>query len=187
SGKAVDERKAEDITVSIIRERKPAELFKILKSKNVKIIMPYKGIYYIDGIVWFPTQVIVTRELPAKGHTWIKSLSGKMTMPDMERLLNEMVRLKSKYERELADSILDVALKANKSLAETLKGEVNMSEALLELVEPLIQDRMQKEKQEGQIIGAVNALRSFGHADEEIKTGIMKSYNLSEEEAEKYL
>ncbi|MCI9079857.1 MAG: hypothetical protein HFH68_13235, partial [Lachnospiraceae bacterium] len=32
SGKAVDERKAEDITVSIIRERKPAELFKILKS-----------------------------------------------------------------------------------------------------------------------------------------------------------
>lgn len=195
AGKTVDEIKDEDITVSIIRERKPVELFKILKSKNVKITMPYKGIYHIDGIAMFTTQIIVTRELSAKGHTWIKSLSNKMKMPDMKRLLDEAVKLKGDYERELADSVLEVALRANKALAESLKGEVDMSEALLELLEPLIQDQQQiwlqkgeqKGRQEGQILGAVNALRSFGHSDEEIKVGIMKSYNLSEEEAEKYL
>lgn len=191
AGKTVNERKAEDITVSIIREGKPVELFKALKSKNVQITMPYKGIYYIDDITWFPTQIIVTRELSDKGHTWIKSLSDKMTMLDMERLLEEMVKLKGEYEKELADSVLDVVLKANKALAETLKGDVDMSEALLELVEPLIQDQkqiwLQKGKQEGQIIGAVDALRSLNHSDEEIKAVIMNSHNLSEEEAEKYL
>ncbi len=207
AGKTVDERKDEDITVSIIRERKPVELFKVLKSKNVKITMPYKGIYHIDGIVMFTTQIIATRELSAKGHTWIKSLSDKMKMPDMKRLLDETARLKGDYERELADSVLEVALRANKVLAESLKGEADMSETLLELVKPLIQDQVQdqvqnqiqiqkqiwiqkgeqKGRQEGQILGAVNALRSLNHSDEEIKSVIMKNYNLSEEAAEKYL
>lgn len=187
AGEAVNERKAKDITVSIIRESKPVKLFKILKSENVQITMPYKGIYYINnGIAIFPTQIIVTKELSDKGHTWIKSLSSNMQMSGMKTLLNETAKLKSDYEKELADSILEVTLRANSSLVEKLRGDGDMSGALLELVEPLILEREKNAEQKG-ILGAVDALRSFGHSDEEIKTGIMKSYNLSEEEAEKYL
>ncbi len=192
AGKTVNEREAEDITVSIIRESKPIELFKLLKSKNVQITMPYKGIYYINnGISIFPTQIIVTRELSDKGHTWIKSLSNKMQMPDMKKLLTETAKLKNDYEKELADSILEVALKVNSMLIEKLRGDSDMSGALMELLEPIIQDQKQIWRQngidEGKILGAIDALRSFGHSDDDIKAGIMKNYNLSEEEAEKYL
>lgn len=188
SGKTVNERKAKDITVSIIRESKPVELFKILKSENVQITMPYKGIYYINnGIAIFPTQIIVTKELSDKGHTWIKSLSSNMQMSGMKTLLNETAKLKSDYEKELADSILEVALKVNNELIEKLRGDGDMSGALLELVEPLILERERSAEQKGKILGAINALRNFGISDEDIKTDIMKSYNLSEEEAEKYL
>ncbi len=188
AGKTVNEREAEDITVSIIRESKPIELFKLLKSKNVQMTMPYKGIYYINnGIAIFPTQIIVTKELSDEGHTWIKSLSNKMQMPDMKRLLTETAKLKSDYEKELADSILEVALKVNSMLVEKLRGDGDMSGALLELVEPLILEREEKAEQKGAIKGAVNALHNFGISNEDIKADIMKSYNLSEEEAEKYL
>lgn len=174
--------------MSIIRESKPVELFKILKSENVQITMPYKGIYYINnGIAIFPTQIIVTKELSDKGHTWIKSLSSNMQMSGMKTLLNETAKLKSDYEKELADSILEVALKVNNELIEKLRGDGDMSGALLELVEPLILERERSAEQKGKILGAINALRNFGISDEDIKTDIMKSYNLSEEEAEKYL
>lgn len=71
---------------------------------------------------------------------------------------------------------------------------INMSGLLLELVEPLIQERERsaeirgrKEGRREGIIGTVDALQKFGHNYEEIKTWIMKNYDLSEEEAEKYL
>lgn len=188
-GETVDERQIDDITLSIVIESKPMELFNSLEEMNAKITMPYSGIYYIDGITWFPTQVIVTSEL--EGHTWLKSLSSNMEMSDMKNLLDETAKLKGEHEKELANSVLDTALKANKDLAEELVTDNYISEELLKLVEPLIQDQkqiwIQKGKQEGQISGAVNALRSLNHSDDEIKTVIMKNYNLSEEEAKKHL
>lgn len=192
AGEAVNERKAKDITVSIIRESKPVKLFKILKSENVQITMPYKGIYYIsNGIAIFPTQIIVTKELTDKGHTWIKALSSNMQMSGMKTLLNETAKLKSDYEKELADSILEVTLRANSSLVEKLKGDVDVSDALLELVEPLILERErnaeQKGEQKGKILGTIDTLHSLNYSDTEIKAVIINNYNLSEEEAEKYL
>ena len=61
-----------------------------------------------------------------------------------------------------------------------------MSGLLLELAEPLIQEREKNAEIRGKIIGAVENLRNF-ISDEEIKTIIMEKYNLSENEAEKYL
>ncbi len=61
-----------------------------------------------------------------------------------------------------------------------------MSGLLLELAEPLIQEREKNAEIKG-IFRTVNALRSLNHDNDEIKLAIMKNYDLSEEEAEKYL
>jgi len=209
-GNTVDERKAEDITVSIVREGKPLELFKTLKDMDLNIEMPHRGIYYIKSGVWFTTQIIVTKELSKKEHAWIKSLSYKMNMSDMRKLLYTIRKLDSDHEKELADAILEVALRANKDLLEELRGDKEMSGALMELVEPWIQERERdaeiRGKQEGiregrhegiregrqegireGIRATVDVLQSLGHSDKEIKIIIMKKYELSDEEAEKYL
>ena len=193
-GSTANEKQIKDVTVSLVRERKPAGLFKDLEEMDMEIEMPYKGVYYIKNNIMFATQVIVTSELPGDGHGWIKSLSHKTKLQDMKKLLDKTRKFKGEHERELANSVLDVALRANKALLEKLKGDEEMSGLLLELAEPLIQEREKnaeiRGRQEGRregIIGTVDALQKFGHNYEEIKTWIMKNYDLSEEEAEKYL
>ena len=62
-GKTVDAIKAEDVTISILREAKPIELFRYLEGHGCKVTKAYEGIYYAEGKTWFPTQIVVTGKI----------------------------------------------------------------------------------------------------------------------------
>ena len=138
-GKASNERRAKDITVSIIRDRKPENLFQYFIKQDVMVENPFDGIYYILNEILFPTQIIVTKELDGEQHTWLKSLTDKIEENDMRRLLMDTSHLKEKQDKEFADSVLEVCFRANEQIIEKLKGDDTMSEALLEIMEPLIE------------------------------------------------
>ena len=154
-GETVDERKADDITVSLVREAKPDGLFRYFREHKVEVSNPYPGIYYVlDGVLFF-TQVIVTRELNGKNHGWLKSLSDKLKKQEMEALLKRARSLSGKLDRELADAVLEVSVKANREIVEELKGDEAMCQALLEIMEPEISqivrqvtERERREKEE---------------------------------------
>ena len=197
-GKTVDAIKADDITVSLIREAKPEGLFRYFKKHGAAVSNPHNGIYYITEGVLFPTQVIVTRELEGELHTWLKPLSGNASEEDMRRLFRETSILEGKSDRELADSVLEVSVKANKQLVEKLRGDDDMSQALLEIMEPVLLEREKqieirvkkeciKEGIREGIRGLVDVLRDLGHDDNEIKSAIMKQYHLTEDETSEYL
>ncbi len=200
-GKTVDEIKADDITVSMIREARPDGLFQYFKENECPIASPYKGIYYVEGkakkgydLVLFPTQIVVTKELDQKAHIWLKSLSEKLEKDDIRQLLAGVNRLTETMDKELADSVLEVSIGANKQVVEELLGDDSMCQALMEIMEPVIQKEVQRRNQENierglkqGIQGAINVLRELGHEDAEIKKVVMKTYNLSMEEAEGYL
>lgn len=209
-GETSDGRKAEDITVSIVRDRKPKKLLQYLTEHGIRIGNPYSGIYYVLDKVPFPTQIIVTRELGWEQHAWLKALTDKMEEEDMRRLLTDTSRLKGKLDKEFADSVLEVCLRANEQMIEKLKGDDIMSEALLEIMEPIIEPiiaerermleiKIRKEakaegKAEGKkegihegIKGSVLLLRSLGHDNDVIRTAIISQYHLSDEEADQYL
>ncbi len=137
-GETVDERSADDITVSIVRDIKPAGLFEYFEEHDIKVTKPYKGIYYIQDKVLFPTQIILTREMDRKAHTWLKALSDRMEKQDVKELLKYVSMLTQKFDRELADSVLEVSLKANSRVIEELRGDDSMYKALLEIMEPEI-------------------------------------------------
>ena len=65
-GETVDERRACDITVSIIRETRPDGLFAYFKNHDIHMENPYRGIYYVMDSVLFPTQIIVSRNWTEK-------------------------------------------------------------------------------------------------------------------------
>lgn len=201
-GRFVDERKAEDITVSMVRENRPVGLFAYFKEHGIKLMNPYKGIYYVMDAAMFPTQIIVTRELNLEEHIWLKALSSGMQKQQMQNLLKRIEKLDLKFDRELADSILQVSVKANKQVVEELRGEERMCEALLEIMEPEINKikertkeevtrevtrEVTKEERQKGIRSAVVALRIFGHENAEVKDAIMKAYGISASEAEEYL
>ena len=189
-GKTVDAIKAEDITISILREAKPIELFRYLEGHGSKVTKAYGGIYYVEGKAWFPTQIVVTRELDQDAHIWLKGLSGNLEKDDIQKMMAERNHMTEKADRELADSVLEVSISANRKIVEELIGDESMYEALMEIMEPRIKQRedakIEEERKKG-IQGTVDTLRDFGHKDAEIKTAIIKRYNLSLEEAEDYI
>ncbi len=189
-GKEVNEIRADDVTVSIIREKKPTGLFSYFREQNYSVTSPYKGIYYIEGKIMFPTQIVVTKELEEGHHKWLKALSGQLGRENFYELLESRKMLAKKADQELADSILEVCIGANRQLLEELKGDDNVYEALMEIMEPRIKQReekIRKEEQEKGIQGTIVALRDLGIEGSQIKASIMKAYKLSEDEAEEYL
>ena len=64
-----------------------------------------------------------------------------------------------------------------------------MCQALMEIMEPVIQLRDQENIENGIKKGiqvTIDILREFGHGDSEIKTAIMKKYDISAEEVDGY-
>lgn len=205
-GKVSDGIKAEDITVSLVRDARPDKLFRYFEKKEYQVSNPAKGIYYIKGKVLFPTQIIVTRELPKGTHTWLRALSGELDQEDVRELVNRVRSLNGKQDRELADSVFNISVEANRQMIREMRRDADMYEALMEILEPGIQIRvdegvrkgmqqgmqqgLQKGMQQGLqqgIEGTVELLRDFGVEDEKIKQAIMKKYKISGKEAEKYL
>lgn len=178
-GKTVDAIKAEDITISVIRETKPMELFHYFEEHGCTIVKDCRGVYYIEGKTWFPTQIVVTSELDRDVHEWLMALSGKLKKEDVLKLLNDRNCLTEKQDRELADSVLEVSFGANKKIVDDLIGDESMYEVLMEIMEPKL--RVER------IHEAVDLLRDINHTDEEIKATIMKRYGLTESEAKEYI
>ena len=176
--------------MSLVREAKPRGLFQYFKEHNYSISNPYHGIYYIGERVLFPTQIIVTGELDSVSHIWLGALSEKMSKQDMLELFKSISKLSGKADREFADSVLEISIGANKQIMEELRGEENMCQALMEIMEPQITEKLDEAQREGRkegIQGTIKILRNFNHQESEVKGTIMEQYGLTEDEAEEYL
>ena len=189
-GETVDERAANDITISIIRDAKPEGLFRYFKEHGIRVTNPYAGIYYVSDAVLFPTQLVVGKELEQKDHTWIKALSDKVQEQEMRELLEQISNLAHKFDKELADSVLEVSIRANRQVAEGLRGGDKMCKALLEIMEPEIDKiigEIRADDAHNSIIRAVKSFRDLGVDDERIKGLLVKNYELSPNDAATYL
>lgn len=193
-GESVDGRRADDITVSIVRQSRPDGLFGYFKENGIRVTTPYHGIYYVLDAVLFPTQIVVTKELDKKEHTWLTALSEGMKKQDMEAFLEKIEALTQKFDRELADSVLEVSIRANRKMVEELRGDGHMCQALLEIMEPEIikikeevREETRQEIRQETILRAVKGFRDLGADDDRIKELLKENYDFSDEEAEEYL
>lgn len=141
-GGYVNEISAEDITVSFVRDRKPVKLLQNLEEKKRKIECVANGIYYISE-PWFDVQLIVTSELDEKEHMWLRSLTEQMSSETAQRLVCEIQGLKREDEKDFADSVLEVAMSANRNAFHRVKEGVDMCNALRELMAPEIEAELE--------------------------------------------
>lgn len=189
-GDTVDERRADEITTSLIRKAKPVKLFRYFEEHGIRLENPFKGIYYVKDGVLFPTQIVVTKELNPQEHIWLAALSDGMHKQQLKDLLVKVESFHTKLDRELADAVLGVAIKANWQTAQELRGDGNMCEALMELMEPeinKIKESVREETTQQGIKNAVTALKKSGHTNDAIKNFLVMAYSITQSEAEKYL
>lgn len=170
--------KADDVTVSLVRQAKPYGLFRYFREHDYLVTNPYRGIYYIQEKVLFPTQIVVTKELMWEEHVWLGSLSDSLEKQNLVELLEEIERLRGKADKESAQSVLEAGLGANKQIFEELIGDESMSEELLEILKPVLEPKIVLREQQirkEDIKVTVDLLREFGHQDCEIKTALTKN------------
>lgn len=186
-GDTVDERKADDITISLLRDAKPEGMLRYLADAGTDIKNVQPGIYYLSGNkILFPTQIIVIKELQEKNHAYLRVLTQKPKKGDVNRFLELYKNLSGKAEREYAESILEVFTEANEKWIEKWKGEGGMGPALMRIMEPELQEAEKKGREEG-IHGTVDILQELGLSREQIKEAVMKRYCLSEKDTAKFL
>ena len=126
-----------DITLTFVREKRPTKLITWFLEHEFTIEEPYPGIFYIHKSDIFPIQLIVSNSLSHKNQKWLTLLTSNMNHNDAVRLVSQINHLEKKDEQDLADSVLQIAIKENEPLFEHIKeGELIMCEALRELFKP---------------------------------------------------
>ncbi|MCM1184348.1 MAG: hypothetical protein NC337_13335 [Roseburia sp.] len=163
----------EDITVTIIREGKPAKLFEWFGQHGCSVEQAYEGVYYIGGAGFFATQVVVARELDGDGHIWLKALTDSIGRNQARQLINRSRELLDRPEAEYADAVLQIASKANLEVFDRMKEEeADMYSALVELMRPEIDEAASKAAREAKARDRIEAIEIA-----------MKKLNVSKKEA----
>ncbi|MCI8494065.1 MAG: hypothetical protein HFI74_00025 [Lachnospiraceae bacterium] len=71
----------------------------------------------------------------------------------MEELIKNIWALPNIQVREFADSVFQVSIGANQQIMEELKRDITMCQALLELMEPELQQRIEANKKRWMQLG----------------------------------
>ena len=146
-GTHVNERDANDITVTMIREAYPRELIKSLETTGINVTEQYPGIYYLSGNVMFPTQIIVTRRL-SSDHASLRILSKKAQEADVRSFLQEARIAVEPGDLRNIDAVLQVSVSVNEALYNTVREDKIMCQALENLMQDVIEERVEERVEE---------------------------------------
>ena len=138
SEKHVGNIETQDITVTFVRKSLPGKLLKWLRQAGFSIRQHTKGIFYIENVLGFFVQIIVSGDISKESSKWITLLNNNLTKEDARRAILQSNSLFYQGEREYADSVLQVAMAENKEVFDLIKaeGDDNMCDALRQLMEP---------------------------------------------------
>lgn len=146
----IDEIRLEDITITMVRERKPIKLFRWFQRNGYEITEKYKGIYYVVKEDGFLTQILVSSRLSKENQKWLTLLSRDLVHADAQRVVCQIELLESEAEKNYGDSVLQVAMKENEALFRQIKEDgKEMCQALRELFEPELNEAIQRGMQQG--------------------------------------
>ena len=112
----------DDITITIIRSRKPRALFTELNKKGRIVSKPEAGVYQISGIVDLPLQIIVSDELEDDSLVALKILKKKADEDAIRAFLKEAENYEESVDRQNISAVLNVSWSANNELYEEMEG-----------------------------------------------------------------
>ena len=148
----VNEIPAEEITITLIRDRKPVKLLQKLSSDGYECRKETAGIYYVSGVM-FPVQIIASSELDMDLHVQLKALTDNLDEPLMWKYLQE-VSVFTEREKNLADVVLQVIVNSNMEKVQKWKGsEQTMCEALRVLMKEELKEERVAGLREGRLEG----------------------------------
>ena len=148
----VDEILAEEITITLIRDRKPVKLLGELEKSGYGYKKEAAGIYYVNGAM-LPMQIIESSELDVDMHVQLKALTNHLEESLMRQYLLQVSTFEGR-EKNLADIVLQVIVNSNMEKVREWKGsEQTMCEALRVLMKEELKEERVAGLREGRLEG----------------------------------
>ena len=144
----MDEIPAEEITITLIRDRKPVKLLGELEKSGYECQKETAGIYYVYDVM-FPVQIIASSELDTDMHVQLKALTNQLNETVMRQYLLEVSAF-AEREKNLADIVLQVIVNSNMEKVREWKGSERI---MCEALRVLMADELNEERMEGRIEG----------------------------------
>ncbi len=144
----VDDIKLDEITITMLRERKPKKLFHWFEKNGYRIKEVFNGIYYVSKEGNFLTQIIVSKQLSKENQKWLTLLSGDLDRADVVRVVSQIESLTEENEKRHGDSVLQVAMQENEEVFNEIREDGSMCEALRKFFEPEINEAMENNRKE---------------------------------------
>lgn len=144
----VDDIKLDEITITMVREKKPVKLLHWFEENGYLIKEVFKGIYYVTRDNHFLTQIIVSKKLSKENQKWLTLLSKDLDKTDVERVVTQIESLTEEGEKQHGDAILQVAMQENEETFNNMKEEENVCEALRKFFEPEMKEALENSRRE---------------------------------------
>ena len=151
----VDEIELDEITITMVREKKPVKLFQWFVKNGYQVKEVFKGIYYVTRDNHFLTQIIVSKELSKENQKWVTLLSRELNMSDAKRIVDQIDALTQESNKQHGDSVLQVVVQENEEIFNEIREEGKMCEALMKLMEPEINVVLENNRKD-MILNALN-------------------------------
>ena len=134
--KKVNELPIEDITITLFRHTCPKRMLQMLKKTGFEINQPYPGIYYFDGKISIPTQLIISSELPSGENYGLKLLTRNCKKLDVTNYMSHVDKIilnQNENVKEKFKIVLDFCFKLNKKIGKQIEEDENMDDAIREV------------------------------------------------------
>ena len=165
---------ARELTISLFRFSRPVNLIKTLQELGAVIEEKYSGVYYVNGIINIPVQIVVIGELERDLYASLKILVNKADKETIKKFLSDTGNIKTKAERENIDALLQVSVSANREIYEEIRRESPMCEALRELmkddIDKAVEQAVEKAVEQAVEQAKITARFEDGLSFEEIAT-----------------
>ena len=157
-GKTVDEIKADQLTVTMVRDVHPDALFVKIRENGGVTKEQYPGVYYVNGIFNTPSQILVTSELDPALHASLRILTKHVKYTDVENFLQMARGFTEPGDRHNADAILQLSVSANRDVYEDIKRR---DFAMCEALRDLMKDEIQEERQKAVDVSLIAAIKNL--------------------------
>lgn len=206
SEKRVGAIDADEISLTLVREKRPAALMAHLKKRGAKIASTAPGVYNVSGTpCMFATQIVAYGEMDEKSGLWLRALTKEMTQKTYREFADAIYSEDSSGDRQIidaAESLVYVARQGNKKLFVQEEGD-EMIRGLNRTIDKMVDDARAKGEQigiakgeqigiaKGEQIGiakgTVEVCREIGESETNIIARLIKKLGISRDEAERFL
>ena len=154
-GETVNAVPYEELTVTVLRSRKPIRLFKYLEEKvGYRILKTDFGVYRILGMIDMVVQIIVIRELEDSMFLPLRIMVRDADEEDIKAFLKETLTYDIPEEQNHANAVLNISSEANEATFAKIRRDEEMGDALRRIMK----DDLEKERQDAKVLDIRNCL-----------------------------